>query len=1045
MDIEYNGDDDALLDWEQYSRDPSCRCCGIEFGITPPAWWYQMSRRRRRWAVATGGCLLTFTFLVVALTAAAAAKRHFNFGSRSLDHACNWDEWRLPEGVAPTRYNLTFQVEMQDPWQVHGLADVGIIITHPTRCIVVHVADLAVTDARVGDGEGIPARRRYNEALEQLTLEWDDPIPVGYIPLHMKFQYQLSTGMSGFYRSTYPLKNGGTGVLAATQFEANAARRAFPCFDEPSLKAEFAVEVITQKGLMVLSNMPARAAHHHEHQDESEFTWHFETSPPMSTYLVAIVIGDLRSVTRTVPPPTVPVPSHLLSPSSSFPAPATEPIPRNVTLWGIPDQVANLEYAADAAAAILPAFETAFGTAYALPKLDLIAIPDFAAGAMENWGLITYRQTALLVSPTSSEADKRYVVKVVAHEMAHQWFGNLVTMNWWNDLWLNEGFASYLEFLGADVAHPGQSFYEYYYPNDVPYALHYDSKRAAHAMSLPVASVNSTDRIESLFDPVEYERGGAVLRMLRAYINRGNASVPVAESWEAAAGAAGPAADPFLAGLHQYLSQYQFNSTTASQLWDALSPAVGVDLGALMEAWTFQQGYPVLSVSVDAKGGVWVTQAPFSLANGAGPCDSTVAWWVPVSFVSSEAPMTPKWAELNACQSLRPLIPALPKGGWVKVNARQYGYYRVNYSPELWFAATTAAAQRDAVTSFPVMRGVDYAGLIEDSYALAEAGMLEASVFLETLKALPERPASDYAPWSVALGVLYSVDSLVECQSQWRTYVLGDVLQPFMNNVSLAAGGAPIMSSFIYTGEGTASTTGSTTAGGMSNGTTNAVPVGQRLLRPAILRAAGYFGSTVLGEEATTLLSTSVSSLSTDLRSAVYETAARSSPDPQAAFDKIKSLYREAIDVHERERTLRALGHSPLAVPSALEFAMSGEVKAQDVPTLVVTTALGGDQAALRGTWDWFKEHWEELYEKLGGDGDAARRLGQMLERIGSGFADTAVESEVDEVYAAHAGHQSESGYAERAKESIRAHAQWVKRHSEAVCAWVEVAMSDGP
>jgi aminopeptidase N len=990
---------------------------------------------------------------------------------------------------------------MQEPWQVNGLADIGLIVQHPTRCVVVHIADLIVLEARLGDASsGIPARRRYNEKTEQLTLEWDDPLPEGYSPIHLRFNYQLNDGMSGFYKSTYPLADGSTGVLAATQFEANAARSAFPCFDEPEYKAEFAVEVITQKGLQVLSNMPARVAHQHAHQDESTMTWHFEPSPPMSTYLMAIVIGDLRGVTRQVPPPLVPVPlptssgtdttgsttktmnstggemehdhehehhhddeegeeheehgegdddhdhDHMhmstSSTSSSGGVTADPFLPRNVTVWGTPDQISNLNYAADVAAAILPAYEAALGTAYALPKLDLVAIPDFSAGAMENWGLITYRQIALLVTPTSSSSDIRYVTKIVAHEMAHQWFGNLVTMNWWNDLWLNEGFASYFEFIGADAAHPEEQFLDSYFSTDVAYALHFDSKKAAHPMSLTSSLVNHTDKIESLFDPVEYERGGAVLRMLRAYINRGNASFPAPEGWEAAipgtiteestavmeSKVATPSTDPFLAGLQQYLHQHKYNSTTAAQLWTAMAPAAGIDLPALMEAWTYQQGYPVLSVTVDAKGGVWITQAPFSLA-GCGTCESTKAWWVPVSFVSSEAPTTTKWAEINACQSLRPLIPALPKGGWVKVNARQYGYYRVNYSPELWSTASIAASQRDPITGYEVMRGVDYAGLVEDSYALTNAGMIEASVFLETLKALPERPSTDLAPWSVALTALYSVDAVIPCQATWRTYVLKGLLEPFMTNTSTAAGGDPIFSSYLE----------------LETPTTPA-PVGQTLLRPLILRAAGYFGDPELGEQATEILfstkrATSLSALGPNVRSAVYQTAAHAAPDPQAAYDKIKSLYLSATDSSERDRALRALGSSPLAVPAALEFALTADVKAQDVPTLVVTAALGTTQENLKSAWEWYKTNWGNLHTKLGGNDEASRRLGQIMEKIASGFADAELVNEVDQVFAEHAEQQSEPGYAQRAKESIQAHVVWVEKHGEAVCDWVTDAL----
>jgi hypothetical protein len=229
------------------------------------------------------------------------------------------------------------------------------------------------------------------------------------------------------------------------------------------------------------------------------------------------------------------------------------------------------------------------------------------------------------------------------------------------------------------------------------------------------------------------------------------------------------------------------------------------------------------------------------------------------------------------------------------------------------------------------------------------------------------------------------------------------------------------------------------------SGTTTAapVPVGQRLLRPLILQAAGYFGDTQLGEQATEIIfgstgaTTSLTALSPNVRSAVYQTAAHAAPDTQAAYDKIKSLYLSATDSSERDRALRALGSSPLAVPAALEFALTPDVKAQDVPTLVVTAALGTTQENLRTAWDWYKTNWDKLHAKLGSNDEASRRLGQIMEKIASGFADSDLVNEVDQVYAEHATQQSEPGYAQRAKESIAAHVHWVEKHGDAVCEWV--------
>jgi aminopeptidase N len=312
-------------------------------------------------------------------------------------------------------------------------------------------------------------------------------------------------------------------------------------------------------------------------------------------------------------------------------------------------------------------------------------------------------------------------------------------MEWWGELWLNEGFASYLEFLGANAARPEQAPFDSFYAEDVPGALYFDSKRASHPMST-TSGVNSTAAIEGLFDAVEYERAGAVLRMLRAWANRNNQTAPssaAAGGWEVRRDAT-PATDPFLAGLQRHLRARQYGAATAPQLWAALSGPLGLDVAPLMEAWTYAQGYPLLSVSVDGKRGVWLSQAPFALA-GTAPCDSSSAWWVPVPYTTSEAPGQVKWAELNACQALRPLL-VLPKGGWVKVNAQQYGYFRVDYTPELWAALAAAAATND-VNGFPVLAGVDLAGALEDSYALAEAGDLNITVFLENMRCAGGRRA----------------------------------------------------------------------------------------------------------------------------------------------------------------------------------------------------------------------------------------------------------------------------------------------------------------
>ena len=1071
--MEYGGDDDALLDWEHYTRANTIRCCGRECTLSPPAWWYQTSKRKRRWMLAAGGCILAFSVLVLILAAAAVARNHFGSGSvSSLQSACTWVGPRLPPGIAPLRYNLSLDVQMTEPYLVSGEEDIEIMVAHPTKCVVLHASEMTVTMASLGGHDGVPARQRYNEELEQITLEWDDPLPQGRNVLHFDFQYVLREGMTGFYRSTMN-RRGTSQILAVTQFEANSARTAFPCFDEPALKAVFSIEITAPKGLTVLSNMPSYDAHQHS-KNTTDISWHFIPTPPMSTYLLAFIIGKLHAVQLMMPPSPVPLPpaaSKWIKSLSSYAGggqgeetqkEGDQPNTREnlpIRVYSIDEQLVDYLFALGTAAQVIMAYEFAFNTAYPLPKLDLVAIPDFSAGAMENWGLVTYREEALLVSTSSTEQDRRYVAKVVAHELAHQWFGDLVTMEWWNDLWLNEGFASYIEYLGATAAQPKEAYLDFYYTMDVPYAMRFDAKSGSHAMSLPATDVASTDRIESLFDPIEYERGGAVLRMLRAYMNRGNASIPMAEGWEMT-NLQNAASDPLLAGLQSYLHHNSFNATNAAQLWSSLSTSTGVDLPALMEAWTYQPGYPVVTVSVDAKGGVWLAQAPYTLADGLGTCDFHHVWWIPISFVSSENPVTLKWGELNACQSLRPLIPALPKGGWVKVNARQYGYYRVNYSPELWSAATVAAGQRDGVNAEPVMRAVDYAGLLEDSFALAATGTVPPSTFLGMMKSLPERRLSDYAPWSIGLDIAYRVDALTGCQEQWRRFVRTHLLEPFQNNVSAAVGGDPLFSSFFYkpdaskesdpeagkTGDGEAPPVKKPGEEPPEGFAAIAAATGERLLRPLILRAGGYFGSEKLVMEALMITNNSRFNsfdFTPELREAVYITAARFSPNQEEVFDALKQTYISGFTIDQRERALRALAHTSIAVPTALELALSEDARPKDIPMLVVTAAVSGSREKLQEAWAWYRANWEGLHERLGGDDEASRRMGQIMEEIASAFDDVAMVEEVDACYAQHHGQQSEGGYAERAKASILANARWAGVNGDAVCAWVAAELGE--
>lgn len=310
-----------------------------------------------------------------------------------------------------------------------------------------------------------------------------------------------------------------------------------------------------------------------------------------------------------------------------------------------------------------------------------------------------------------------------------QWFGNLVTMSWWNDLWLNEGFATYIEYLGAESSQDS-SFLSNFYTETIPYAFNYDGRLSSHPLSLQADSISSSDDIEGIFDAIEYQKGASILRMVRSWINRDNMESKN-DQWELSFARSGPTADKFLAGLHSYLLQHSYRNASASSLWQSVGEAIDVDLAPIMEEWTFHKGYPVVTVTMDAKGNIKVQQARY-LEQEKSECDGEDLWWIPINYISSDSTTQVKWSELNSCQSLRPLT-TLPKDGWVKVNAQQYGFYRVNYSPALWNRLKSAVGEKD-LNGFHVMGGIDVAGLLEDSFHLAGIDSTSMDIFLDIFR-----------------------------------------------------------------------------------------------------------------------------------------------------------------------------------------------------------------------------------------------------------------------------------------------------------------------
>ncbi len=452
------------------------------------------------------------------------------------------DPYRLPHSVVPSRYDLRLEPDLASAAFI-GEVTIAVTVKERVGEVYLNAADLALSSARFEGGEQrLEASFELEEPTERVRLTFHQPLPIGEGRLHLRFRGTLNDKLRGFYRSRCKGAGGDGHWMAATQFEATDARRAFPCWDEPAFKAVFATTLVIDPGLTAVSNTTIADSR----IVAGKRIVRFAETIPISTYLVAFVVGHLE---------------------------ATEPVmvgSTPVRVWCVPGKKHLASFGQDIGVASLRFFEEYYGCKYPGDKLDLIAIPDFAAGAMENLGAITFRETALLVDEaTATHQERERVADVVAHENAHMWFGDLVTMNWWNGLWLNEAFATFMEMLAVDAWKPNwQRWTTFGASRSAAFTV--DGLHSSRPIEFPVAAPHDA---EAMFDVLTYEKGASVLRMLEQYL--------------------GP--EVFRAGVRDYLKKHAFGCTETNDLWESLAGSSGLPIPAIMDGWIFRPGYPLLS------------------------------------------------------------------------------------------------------------------------------------------------------------------------------------------------------------------------------------------------------------------------------------------------------------------------------------------------------------------------------------------------------------------------------------------------------------------
>ena len=446
---------------------------------------------------------------------------------------------RLLDTFTPNHYNLTLDLTRAEEKEFSGTVIISGDST--SESISLHSKGLTIQSATI---DNQPADVSFGE-FDELRLSQPN-LENGNHTIHINFSGNITDAMHGLY-PCYFTHDGVKKQLFATQFESHHAREVFPCVDEPAAKAEYDLTLITRPGITVLGNMPVK----HQEENDNSLTTTFEKTPRMSSYLLAFVIGELHK-------------------KSARTKSGVE-----VNVWATPAQNENtLDFALDIATRSIDFYDEYFGVKYPLPKSNHVALPDFSSGAMENWGLITYRESCLLADPElTPESSRRFIATVIAHELSHQWFGNLVTMQWWNDLWLNESFANMMEYVAIDALQPDWHMWEDFATNEVTAALRRDSLDGVQSVQ---ADVNHPDEISTLFDPaIVYAKGGRLLVMVRKLIGE----------------------EAFRTGLKSYFEKFAYKNTVGNDLWQELESASGQPIVNLMNAWISQPGLPVVSVS----------------------------------------------------------------------------------------------------------------------------------------------------------------------------------------------------------------------------------------------------------------------------------------------------------------------------------------------------------------------------------------------------------------------------------------------------------------
>lgn len=850
----------------------------------------------------------------------------------------------LPTNVVPIHYDLTLEPNFEK-LNYEGTVIIDVDVAEDSKSISLNTLELELHSAKVtSGGQTISSSPKisYNKDTQTTTLDFDQVVAKGSkAQVEIKFTGQLNDKMAGFYRSTYKKADGSEGIMATTQMEATDARRAFPCFDEPSLKAEFTVTLIADKNLTCLSNMDVA----NETEVGSKKAVKFNRSPKMSTYLLAFIVGELNYIE-----------------TKSFRVP--------VRVYAPPGQdIEHGRFSLELAAKTLAFYEKVFGIEFPLPKMDQVAIPDFAAGAMENWGLVTYRVVDLLIDEkVSGAATKERVAEVVQHELAHQWFGNLVTMDWWEGLWLNEGFATWASWYSCNKFFPEWHVWQTYVVDNLQRALSLDSLRSSHPIEVPV---KKAEEINQIFDAISYSKGSCMLRMISTYLGE----------------------DTFLEGVRRYLKKHAYGNTVTGDLWASLSDASGKPVEGVMDTWTKNVGFPVVTVTEKDDKTIHVKQNRFLRTADVKPEEDKVIYPIFLGVRSKDG------VNEDLTLDKREADFEIPSTDFFKLNANHTGIYRTAYSPERLKKLGEAAKQG-------LLTVEDRAGMLADAGALAASGYQKTSGVLNLIKGFDSE--TEFVVWNEIISRVASV------QGAWifEDKAVRDALEKFQRD--LVSPKAHELGWEFSQNDGHVEQQFKAMLFG------NAGLCGDETI---IKAAKDMFAKYMAGDK---------SAIHPNIRGSVFSMALKYGGKEE--YDAILNFFRTSNNADERNTALRCLGraNAPELIKQTLDLTFNGEVKDQDV--YMPLAGLRSHPEGINALFEWMTSNWELITIKVP---PALVMLGHLVNILTSSFTTKEQLEKVEKFFADKSTVGFDMNLAQ-SLDAIRSKVAWLERDREDVAAWAK-------